>query len=331
VIPATINKLEFYTELLLVSAVLVFIISMITTNAKYSETKFSLKYYDLKVVKEMMSFMSWNVFGSLAVMGRNQGVAVMLNIFFGVLINAAYGIAMQINSAMGLLTQGIIGAISPKILKSAGSKDTEVMMVRMFQMTKLSFLFASFFAIIFLNQAPFILKLWLRNVPDYAVIFCQMIILFSLSTSLSGGLQTVFNALGKIKVYSLYVSSILILNLPIAYVLFQLGYESYTIFLVAIFLELIAMGFRLWLLKKHITFSVIAYLKMLFLNCLLPVLFLGITSHYLYLITVNDLLLFVITIVFMVLFFPIIVYNFSLDANEKEQFSALLKKIKIKS
>jgi O-antigen/teichoic acid export membrane protein len=329
-LPTSIDKLLVYALLLLTSACIVFVISVISCSWKHPISRLSLQFFDMDTLKKMLSFMGWNLLGSLAILGRNQGVSVLLNLFFGVVVNAAYGIAMQINSAMGILTQGITSAITPKILKSAGSDDNEAMISRMVQMTKWGIIFSSFFALVFINEASFLLSLWLGTLPDGAVIFSQLIILFSISTAFSGGLQTVFNAIGKVKTYNIFVSTILLLNLPIAYMLFKWGYASYTIMLVAISLELVAMAVRLLLLKKYINYSISKYLYSVLVTTLIPTLIvfavINITNNF----YDNAYLRFANTAVLTLLLQSAAVYFFMLSGNEKGELISLILKFRKK-
>jgi len=327
---SSLDKLVVYTLLLLGISILVFLLNLTLTYKYHKETRFKAKYLSKDNIREMLSFMGWNLFSSLAVLSRNQGVAVLLNIFFGVLKNAAYGIALQINAAMALLSQGIISAITPKILKGAGSGEVDHMVYQMRQMTKLSLLLSSFFAIPFLLNAEFLLKTWLQKLPEDTVVFCQLIILFSLTTALSGGVQTIFNALGKVKLYSIWVSTILLFNIPISYVMFKMGYQSYTILVVAICLELVALGVRLVLLKKIITFSIVSFVGEIIFKSVLPMLVVLIAVKLSYLGVSNQIYKLLITASATLLLYPLILFNFSFNEEERVGFKNIFMAFKFK-
>jgi len=314
------DKLIFYTILLLFSNFFILIINWWFTSRKYKEAIFSLKHIDKGILKNMLGFMGWNIFGSLAVMGRNQGVSVLLNVFFGVIKNASYGIATQVNFALGILSQGITGALTPRILKNAGSKDENQMVSNVILMTKLSVISTAYFIIYFLLEAEFILKLWLKNIPDGTIVFTQYILLFSFSTSLSGGLQIVFNAIGKVKEYSVWISTIILMNLPIGYLFFKMNYPPQTIFVIAIFLELIALFVRVFLLKKFVSFDVKNFLIQIFVKTLLP--FVGVLTFF-YFISfefINNIYIeALITLVSVVIVYSLLVFFISF--NKKEQSS----------
>lgn len=312
------DKLIFYTILLLISALLVFIINQWYTSRRFKEAVFYFHYVEKEVLKNMLGFMGWNIFGSLAVIGRNQGVSVLLNIFFGVIKNAAYGIATQVNFALGILSQGITGALTPRILKSAGSKNQKQMVNDVVVMTKLSVISTAYLILFFLLEAEFILNLWLNRIPDSAIIFTKYILLFSFTTSLSGGLQVVFNAIGKVKDYSIWISTIILLNLPVGSLFFKLGYPPQTIFLVSIVLELIALFVRVYLLKRFIDFNIADFLVQIFIKTLLPTVIIIITASFIpFDVVSNQYLKASLTLVYILLFYSLLVYFISFDKKER--------------
>ena len=311
------DKLIAYSALLLGVSALVFIINTSICRKFYSEVNFQRNNLDKQLVAEMLGFMGWSLLGAGAIMGRNQGVSVLLNLFFGVVANAAYGIAMQVKFAVGMLSQGIIGSISPQIVKSAGAGDTDKMIYLMRTMSKFAVLSSSLVAIPFLIEAPFILELWLRNVPEWAVLFSRLIIVFGLAMGLSAGIQNVFDAIGKVKLYNIWVSLVLLLNLPLAYLFFKLGAPAYTIILTGIFLEITALFVRLFLLKKYLQFSIPTYLYDIFFRLLVPVLIPASLILLIKQIQLTNLLQLVITFAVFLSVYPLLVYRFSLDEKQK--------------
>lgn len=321
------DKLLLYTTLLLASSLIVFLFNWYITSRLYKESKYSLKHFDISVIKEMMGFMGWNLFGALAIMGRNQGVSVLLNIFFGVVKNAAYGIASQINVALSMVSQGVTGALTPRILKNAGGKEEDKMIYNVVLMTKLSIISSAYFIIFFLMETNFILKTWLGKIPENAADFSRLILVFSLTTALSGGLQIVFNAIGKVKEYSIYISVILILNLPIGYVFFKLGYSANSILVTSIILELIALFARVFLMKKYLNFNFLDFINQIFFKTLIPVIT---TLVFAYLIPFtnigNEYFRVAISFFYVLLFYSILVYFISLNGNEQKAVLKIIKK-----
>jgi O-antigen/teichoic acid export membrane protein len=321
------NRIIYYAAFLLSIAIIVFCLYMAIIKKRYKDIPVTTRFYDKGLVKEMLSFLSWSLIGALAVMSRNQGVQVLINMFFGVVKNAAYGIAMQVSAALTILSQGVIGSISPQILKSAGAGDKEKMVFLMRTMSKFAVFSISIAAIPLFFECPAILRLWLgREVPADTVMYVRLIILFGQLQLLSAGIQIVFDALGKVKEYNIWVSIILILNLPISYLLFKLDYPSYSIIIVGMALEFVSLNVRLQLLKKHVGFSMkVFYFDTLF-RVLLPSFSVG---AIIYMLTLLQLDVFVeIALAFFVtlLIYPVVIYKFSLEGRQKEILSGMLMK-----
>ncbi len=320
------EKLFFYGISLLIINVLIFIAYFTYSKKKYPSVVFNRKQITNQKIKELTGFISWSMMGAVAIMSRNQGVQVILNLFFGVIINAAYGIAMQISAAMSILSQGIIGAMSPQIIKSAGAKDHDKMLFLMRTMSKFSIFSISLVAIPVFFQLPFLLQLWLGEVPDQTVQFVRLIIIFGQVMLLSAGLQTVFNAIGKVKMYNIWVSSILILNLPIAYILFKLNFPSQTIIIVGIVLEFISLAVRLYLLKQFIHFSMVQFYKDALLKTFSPIIITAFVVYLISLIEISSIAILILSFITTLALLPILIFSISLEAQQKTILKSYLSK-----
>lgn len=284
---------------------------------------------DLKLIREMLAFISWTLLGALAVMSRNQGVSVVLNIFFGVVTNAAYGISQQVNNALNILSQGVGGSMAPILMKSAGEKNYEKMFYMMRSMAKMSFFSISIFSIPFFFEMPFILKLWLKDVPEDSVVFSQWIIILVLAVILSSGMQNVFVAIGKVKTYNIYVSIFLILNLPISYLMFRWGFANYTIIVVGVVLELITLNIRLYLLKKFLNYDIRAYIAELG-QILLPTVIVSMMLYLLCFAGLAPLAKFILSFAISLTVSPFVIYRYSLDVQQKQYVMNIVSKFKRK-
>ena len=290
-------------------------------------TKF--KRPEWQLIKEMLSFISWSLIGAIAVMSRNQGVTVLLNIFFGVIANAAYGISQQINNALNILAQGVTASMSPVLMKAAGEKNYEKMLYMMRTMAKLSFFSISIFSIPALFEMSYILELWLKVVPEGSAMYGRLIIILVLVILLSSGMQNVFIAIGRVKTYNIYVSLFLILNLPISYVLFKYGFASYTIIIVGIVLELITLNVRLILLKKYLDYKISTYFTEIAQITLPTFLVSGILFLLMY-VELPSFLHLVISFAISILLSPILIYKFSLDSFQKQYVLNMISKFRPK-
>lgn len=321
------DKLIFFTTLLLGSTILIFCANFFWGKHFYNEINFKLSNLDKNLIREMLSFMGWSLVGALAILSRNQAVSVLLNIFFGVIKNAAYGIAMQVNAAVTILSQGIIGAISPRIVKSAGANETDKMIYLMRTMSKFAVLSVSILILPFFFEATYILGIWLKNVPEDAVLFSNLILGFALITLQSAGIQVVFDAIGKVKVYNLWVSVILILNIPVSYLLFKIGYPAYSIIIVGMALEVVSLFVRLLLLKKYLNFSIPDFLNDVFIKIGLPMISVSGLVFLLKDMGTGEFQQLIITFLIFFTIYPACLYFLSLDKIQKSFIDNLLLKV----
>lgn len=246
---------------------------------KYEECQVSVKsHLDFHLLKEMFSFAGWNLYGSFCSVVRNQGLAVVLNLFFGVVVNAAYGIANQVNGQISSFSTNMIRALYPQIVKSEGSGDRERMLRLSTLASKLSFLLFAFFAIPLIMEMSFVLKIWLKTVPENTVIFCQLVLVLSMIQQLTAGLMAAITSAGRIKVYQLVMGSLLLLNLPLAIALIKLGLPPYSVFAGSILIELIALASRVWLTQKLVGLNMLYYLKAVIMNATLSALMVFVLS-----------------------------------------------------
>ena len=267
-----VDKLILYGSLIAGLTILIRIIKSIYCIRKYEECHVRITSgIDFKLTKEMFSFAGWNLFGSLCSVIRSQGLAVVLNLFFGIVVNAAYGIANQVNGQLSSFSTNMVSALYPQIVKSEGSGDRERMLRLAMLACKLSFFLLSFFAIPIIVEMPFILTIWLKIVPENTVIFCRLILVLSLLQQLSVGLMASLIAIGKIKAYQIVVGSLLILNLPLSYGLILIGFPVYSVFFGSIFLECIALGSRIWFAYKIAGLNVGLFTRGVIFNSILVV------------------------------------------------------------
>ena len=199
--------LLFVFDKLILYSILVFAVSILVFLAyRYFCRKLfiSCKYRYIKdktLFKELVSFSSWSMFGNLALIGSNQGVYMILNIFLGVTINAAMAIAAQVNMAVFSFVSNFQMAFNPQIIKTFASNDIKVHEKLVFQASKFSYYLLLILVLPILFNTAYILELWLKIVPEYAVPFTQLMLVFSLIDALAGPFWVSMNATGKIKKY----------------------------------------------------------------------------------------------------------------------------------
>lgn len=249
-----IDKLIFYGLLM---AGVVFVNTAIYRTIcvkKYVECKFSF-FWEKLLFKELVSYSCWNMFGAAVGTFKNQIVNIILNQYFNPVVNAARGIAYQVNVAVNSFAQNFSTAVRPQIIKNYASGEKEKMLKLMYRSCKATFLLMFVFALPLILEMPYVLKLWLKNVPEYAVLFTILALLDALIDTISYPIMAAAQATGKIKLYQAVVGGVLLLNAPIAFVVLKLGAPAFSVFIVSISVTSLAFIVRLCILKKLINFS----------------------------------------------------------------------------
>jgi O-antigen/teichoic acid export membrane protein len=226
----------------------------------FSEYNFRLKT-DKKLNREMIGFSTWSLLGQLQVMLKNQGINILINIFFGPAVNAANAIAYQVNHAITNFSNNFTTAMQPQIIKSYAANEREQMKALVFRAGKFSFFLLMILSIPACLEIDIILKLWLKNVPEYASVLTRLIIILTLIDAYTFSTYTPVYAVGKLKNYQLTLTCIYLLNLPLAYVCYMFGASPSAALIISIILNIICMPARLYFLKKSVNIGIIEYFK----------------------------------------------------------------------
>lgn len=264
------SRLMIYSYLMAALAFITLLMYMGFCINKYDECSLRNVKIDKEQIKELSSFAGWNLFGALCGLGRTQGMAVLLNLFFGTVINAAYGIANQLAAQMYFLSATMLRALNPQIMKSEGVDDRERMLRLSMIASKFGFFLVAIIAIPAIFEMPQVLKFWLKEVPEYTSIFAQLILIAILLNQLTIGLQSALQATGKIKLYQTVVGGVILMTLPVAYIFLKMGFPPYYVFVSYLCLEVLSVGLRIWIAKKIANLSVPLYLNRVFVKSTLP-------------------------------------------------------------
>ncbi len=248
---SNIDHLIAYAALLLMVNVLMNIIYRYYCIKKYKKESSYHFRRETELMKEMTNFSGWNLLGQIANVGSTQGLAMVLNIFIGVTINAAMGIANQINAAIYSFISNFQIAFNPQITQTYARGEYESHSKLLLTTSKMSFFLLAFIAFPVLVNTNFILNLWLGNtLPEYVDQFTQIIILISLIDALSGSFWMSAHAIGNIKKYQIYLSILLLFNVPIAYVLLSQQVSPTYVLISKLVLNFLAFVFRFWYVKS---------------------------------------------------------------------------------
>lgn len=283
--------------------------------------------WDKEKYKEMFWFSNWTIIGAVASLGKSTGSQLILNFFFGTLLNAAFGVANQLNSFVVMFSQNLGQAAVPQITKSHSGGNNKRTLDLVAYISKYTFILMLIPSLPILLETEFLVKIWIGEIPEYTIAFCRLMVVNGLISSLMGGVPAAINASGKVKWFHIVLSSISLSTLPIAYTLFKFGLPPYIIQIVYIITTILATTTSLILLKKVINYNVSYLLKVSYLNALYIIitispLFFVIrafpASNYRFILGSLSILLWGLFMIYLV----------GLDQNEKAKFKTLLKKMR---
>lgn len=261
----SVDKLIVYGGLLLMVTIIVTFAYFIYCRRHFVECKFFGRI-DVSLLKNMLGFSGWNFIGASSVILRDQGVNIAINFFCGPAVNAARGVAVQVNHAINSFAQNFMTALNPQITKSYASGNNDYMFTLIFQGARLSFYMLLFLSLPVLVNTEYILSIWLNIVPEYTVVFIRLILLFTLCESISNPLITAMLATGRIRNYQLVVGGMQMMNFPISYIFLKRGFAPEITLYVAIGISLCCLLLRLFMLRGMIQLSVKEYMKNVFFN-----------------------------------------------------------------
>lgn len=256
---SNIDRLVLYGVLLTLLAIIIRLMYGAYCKRNFLDSKL-IWCVDIKQIKEIFSFAGWNFIGSTSGILRDQGVNILLNVFYGPIVNAARGIAVQVSGAIASFSSNFMMALNPQITKNYAAGDTERMQLLVFRGARFSFYLLLLLALPVLVETQTILSVWLTQVPEYTVIFVRLVLIQVLVDSLSNTLITVMLATGNIKKYQLVVGGCTLLNFPIAYVLLKVGFPPQSTLIIAIFLCVVSLYLRLKILNDMLSFPIYKYI-----------------------------------------------------------------------
>lgn len=261
ILKSSYDKLIFYSLLMLLEAIVIRVIYSIVCNREFEESRKPKLGIDKELFSGFFSFTGWNLFGAAAGVSRDQGINILFNLFGGPVVNAAYGIAHQVNGAVSSFVNNFTTALNPSIIKSYASNQKEYMMSLVYQGAKYSYFLVLIFALPLLLETEYVTKIWLGQTPDYSIPFIQLMLLHSLIESLSKTIMTGTNASGNIKMYQLMVGGLRILTLPIAYILLKMAFSPSIVLLSILFIDVVALFTRMIIARSIFSLSFWTFVK----------------------------------------------------------------------
>ncbi len=268
------NLLVLYGFLMLATQIILRIIKQCYSRARYRECKINLRTHtDRELSRTILTFSGWNMFGSISAMSVTQVRGILLNMFFGVSLNAADGISRRASDQVNMVSASMTRALNPQLVKSEGGGNRPRMLYLTEIATKYSIFLFSIFAIPVIIEAPYLLNLWLVTVPEYAVIFCQLILITLFFEKFTFEITSAIRAVGKIREFQIVETILKLLNIPIAYIVFKMGYPPHSIFIVYMSISIFVAYSRLYFGKKVAGLDIKGFLNNTIMPIVLPLLF----------------------------------------------------------
>ena len=254
----TFDRLIFYAALLLSISILDRLIYGIYCKRHFKEARVKLMF-NKRIFKEMANIAGWSLFGNIAGVFYTQGLNVLLNMFFGPIVNAARAIAVTIQGVVTGFVSNFQMALNPQITKSYATGDLSRMHSLIFASSKYSFFLLLLIVLPIMIETQTILAVWLKNVPAHTVWFVRIILCILLIDALSNPLMISSQAVSQVKVYQSVVGGLLLLILPIAYIALKLGGNPEMVFIVHLIISMVALICRIMIVGRMVSFSLVQY------------------------------------------------------------------------
>lgn len=317
------DRLIIYAISLLVIQLIDRLIYGIYCNRHFEETKGRL-ILDKLMLKKMFGFISWASYGSFVSICFTQGLNILLNIFFGPAVNAARAVSVQVQHAVTLFTTNFQTAINPQLMKNVAAKDYHAAQSLLLTSSKFSFFLLCILGIPIIIITPFILNLWLKEVPEHTVSFVRLMLIVSIWSSIANPLRIVNHAEGNIRKFQLYEGTFLLFILPIAYCCLSIKQIPELVFIVHLIIELCANIIRIKIVLPKIKMKTIDYCKKIYVPLTLifvsSLMFGGILRN-----MFNDNLLSIIAlIVTLEVFLFLVIYKLGLTIVERKKITNLI-------
>lgn len=263
-----VDKLIFYAVLLTVEAVIIRIIYSFYCHRHFEESRSKL-IFDKTIFRDMLSFSGWSFFTNTNSILNNQGVNMLINVFFGVTVNAARGIAVQVENAVLQFVNNFTVAINPQITKSYASGEMERMYSLVCRGAKFSYFAMLLVALPIVCEAEKILNIWLTVVPEHTVIFVRLSLVLGVFDCIGASGYTACAAAGKMKRYALILTPIGLLEFPLTWMFFWMGAPVVSTYYLYIFVKFLVVIARLFLLRDMVGLTPVIFVK----NVFRPILF----------------------------------------------------------
>ena len=255
------DKLIVYGILMFLTSCGITLSYVVYNKINFKESKFR-PYWNKKEFMELLGFSGWHIFGTMSVAVRSHGINILLNLFFTPEVNAARAVAFQVYHAVAQLSSNFFIAVKPQIYKSYTAKDYEGLYKLIMRSTVMCSFLVSILVFPILANIHYILGLWLKNVPEYTVVFTQLVLINGLIDATNGPTIAPALATGKIRNFYIITSVLFFFNLPISYIVLKLGAGPQMTMIISIVISLVTALVRAYLLRSMIGLPFKKYLLM---------------------------------------------------------------------
>ena len=317
IIISPFDKLIFYAIMIAMIAIIIRLIYGVYCKKGFEECTYHF-IYDHELLKQMFGFAGWNFIGASSALLRDQGGNIVINLFCGPAVNAARGIAFQVNTAVHSFVTNFMTALNPQITKSYASGDYQYMMTLIFQGARLSYYILLLLSLPVIVNTHYILHIWLGQVPEHTVLFVQLVLIFGMCESISSPLITAMLATGKIRNYQLVVGGFQMLNLPVSYILLRFGAIPETVLIVAIVISQLCLVSRLYMLRGLIGLKARDFIKKVYANVIEVTILSVIVPFLLAIVLNNDFLNFIVLSIITVVSTLLVVFYVGCTMEERQ-------------
>lgn len=325
------DKLITYAILVLCVSLIIRIIYGIYCKRNFEECSYQFSF-NKQLFNEMFAFAGWSIIGNLGFSLKDQGSNVILNIFCGTAINAARGVALQVSGIIYNFSNNFIMALVPQITKQYASGNIEESMKLVYNGCRYSFFLLAIISIPVMINIDFLLQLWLGTIPPYTTQFLFFSLIVAMINSLVHPLTSAMQATGKIKVFQIVISLIMVCELPMTYIILKLGYEPYWAMIPSVIVTIIGLFTRFILLKQLIkSYNLTYFIIHIALNCFTIAIVCFLLSYYIYTFFTIDFLNFIITSFITFIITTLGIYALGITSKERKFFNdKIIKILKIK-
>ena len=322
------DNLIVYGALLVVVSLVDFLLYFVYAKRKFRELRFKWNFHK-DLFKSMLGFSGWNIFGTFAFMMKGQGLNMLLNFFFGPIVNAARGIAAQVMNALQGFSANIVVAFRPQLTQSYAAKEYNRVRSIFFSESKISYIFLLALVVPVVLEINYILDLWLGSdmVPEYTVPFTILVLANMLISAFHGPMTQVVHASGQMKKFQIVISVIICSIIPISWLFLKMGYDPNSAFIVSLVVTAINIVASLVIVRSILPFRYKDYLGKVILPCAILTVLVPVLPSVIVFFLPSTLWRVLLVCCIDVICVVVFAYLFALEKTEKELLMSFVNKI----